>query len=132
MLVSGASGVTVNGITVKKNELLTVLLKNKSQHYDECNIAKKGYKLILIKKLVSLLQRAKRGRIHTNEVVMELHTLQEPESHIKDYDRVIKMIQMCTKDELIVTEQEFQKYVMDDWEWKERFTTTNSAYVVGR
>jgi hypothetical protein len=48
----------------------------------------------------------------------------------KDYDRVIRMLEMTVDEIITIGAVEFQQYVMDDWTWKEQFTASNSAYLV--
>ncbi len=52
-----------------------------------------------------------------------------PEDHTRDYDRRIKMYEMDIDDTIEMTEQEFAQYVLDDWGWKQAWTTSNTAYL---
>lgn len=62
------------------------------------------------------------------EDVRYLHIPEKPENHSKDYERVLKMLEMSTETEIELTQQDFSRYVMDEWEWKSKFETSTSAY----
>ena len=68
------------------------------------------------------------ARIKAGKVVAVQVSLPQPENHTKDYDRVIKMLEMCVNDTVELDEHTFQCYVMDDWTWKRSFLASNSNY----
>jgi len=111
------------GVTVKKDELLTVLKKNRDEHRNIFLDAQKGYREDAIKELDRMLAEARDGKAIRRQIV-----LVEPQDHTKDYDRVIRMLEMCTKDEIFISESEFAQYVQDDWGWKQQFTASTSGY----
>ena len=53
----------------------------------------------------------------------------KPQSYEKDYDRVIGMLSRTMSVEITLDEGDFAKYVLDEWEWTERFKLSNSFYV---
>lgn len=112
-------------ITVKKDKLLDELKKNRTVHADELQQAVAGYHKAVIDELAKMLGDAREGKEYRKVV-----NLAEPEDHLKDYDRVIRMLEMSVNDEIQVTETEFSQYVLDEWGWKGRFIATSSAYKV--
>lgn len=54
--------------------------------------------------------------------------LQEPESHVKDYDDIITMFDMEVSDTVKLPYEEFRAFVLDEWDWKERFNTVKASY----
>ncbi len=82
-----------------------------------------GYRLALIGACEAKLAAAKKG-----ERVSLRIDLVEPETHEKDYDRIIRMLEMSVHDEIKISEHEFNQYVMDEWAWREKFATTNARY----
>jgi hypothetical protein len=38
------------------------------------------------------------------------------------------MMEMCTADEIIVSESQFSQYVLDEWNWQANFKATAMAY----
>jgi hypothetical protein len=52
-----------------------------------------------------------------------------PENHTDDYERAIRMTNMSIYDTVELSEDEFDSYVLNNWEWKKRFLISNSAYL---
>ena len=113
-------------ITVKKAELLEKLRVNREKHQATFQTAHAGYRKALIALLTQKLADAREGK----SVAPRLN-LVEPTSCLGDYDRAIMMLEWSTKDETQITEEEFSKYVMDNWAWRVTFDSTTSAYVGG-
>ncbi len=38
------------------------------------------------------------------------------------------MMEMCTSDEITVTEEQFKQYVLDEWTWAAGFNATKMRY----
>jgi len=51
-----------------------------------------------------------------------------PEDHSKDYNRAIKMMEATVYDEVSLSVEEFDAYVMNEWEWKHNFIASNAMY----
>lgn len=111
-------------VTVEKKTLLETVRKNRSEHRNIFLRACEGYREEAIATLDKFLADAKAGkRIH------QYIGLEEPVDKTKDYDRVIKMLEMSVADTIELTVAEFAQYVMDDWSWKGQFTATNTKYI---
>ena len=110
-------------ITVKKTELLSIIQENRTTHRTTFEEALKGFKAAAISQLESLLNRLRQGKAAN----VSLH-LPIPQDHTPDYDRAVRMLELHTEDTLCLTEHEFAKYVMDDWNWKREFATLCSGY----
>lgn len=111
-------------VTVKKEELLEVLKKNRENHRGMFLKAQEGYRKFAIDKLDCMLKDAREGKQIRQQI-----GLVEPEDHTKDYDRVIRMLEMSQADEITLSERQFSQYVLDEWGWIESFTATNSRYL---
>lgn len=55
----------------------------------------------------------------------------EPDSHENDYDAAITMLEMSVDETLTVPANLFRQLVMDEWDWKQDFEVTTSAYLLG-
>lgn len=110
-------------VKIDKVELARVLEENRAQHRAEFEEALEGYKKVATQQLEEQVERIRAGKIFQVQVVLPL-----PQDHTEDYDRVIRQCEMSVEAELVLTDHEFQCYVMDDWSWKKQFTATNSAY----
>jgi hypothetical protein len=113
----------MNEIKVKKEELLTVLKRNRYEHRAIFLEALEGYRKQVIAELEVMLAEAKSGRQIRRAV-----SLVEPINQTSDYDRIIRILEMETRDEIQLQEREFAQYVMDDWAWKQQFTSMTSTY----
>jgi hypothetical protein len=111
------------GVTVRKSELLAELQKNREAHRGLFLEAQAGYREDVIKELDSMLAEARGGK-----AIRRIVQLVEPKEHTRDYDRVIRMLTMCTKEEVFVSESEFAQYVQDDWGWKIDFINSTNGY----
>jgi hypothetical protein len=109
---------------VKRSELLEILKKNREAHHEVFLKAVEGYQAEALKRL-----QAKIKAIKANKLVKMFISLPIPEDKTNDYDRVIKMMEMDTRSEIELTEQEFACYVMDSWDWKQQWTTSNYTYI---
>lgn len=113
----------MDAVKVKKVELLEKLKANRDAHQAIFEKALEGYRKLCIEHLEQMLAEAKAGKVIRRKV-----ELQEPVNQTKDYDRAIAMLEMSQDDIIELSEIDFQQYVLDDWRWKEQFTTTNSRY----
>lgn len=120
-MIVGDNGMA--GVTVRTADLLEVLKKNREGHREIFLDAQKGYREDIIKELDQMLADARAGKSLRRSV-----SLVEPKDHTKDYDRIIRMLEMCTKDEVFISDSEFMQYVQDDWGWKSDFVGTVSNY----
>lgn len=113
----------MENVTVNKETLLEELRRNREEHQQIFEEACEGYKTECINQLEEHLENVRSGKVF--RVVVSLPT---PEEHTKDYDRAIKMLEMSVQDEIVIDEYSFQCYVMDDWQWKRAFLTSNAGY----
>lgn len=110
--------------TIKKDELLEILRENRENHMAEFEQAVEGYRKLREKQLEEQLADIRAGRLRE-----KWQTLPVPFNQQKDYDRVIRLIELDISDTVTLNEGEVAQYVMDDWQWKQNFTASNSYYV---
>lgn len=110
-------------IRVEKADLLAALKENLKEHRTLFLEAQEGYRAAFIKELDEMLADARAGRNYRKVVA-----LVEPQDHTKDYQRIIRMLEMTVSEQIPISEQEFAWYVLDDWAWKGQFVVTSNAY----
>ena len=110
-------------VTIEKNNLLSAIRANREKHVKEFEETHAGYRVALVEELTKKLAEAKEGK----RVGQHIEAA-EPASHVKDYDRVIRMIEMSTAAEIIITEQQFSQYVLDEWGWQAAFKAMSARY----
>lgn len=52
-----------------------------------------------------------------------------PQDHSQDYDRAIRMMGSSVFDKVRLSVEEYDAYVLNNWEWKANFLATNTFYV---
>lgn len=110
-------------VTVKKDALLEALRTNREAHQGIFDEAVEGYQQEAERRLKAHLKEVRSGKMKQVAVFLDV-----PVNHTKDYDRIIKMVEMSVDDEIVLTQQNFSAFVMDDWTWKQQFLTSNSTY----
>lgn len=116
----------LNEMTIKANtaDVLTALRKNRETHAQIVAEAKEGY----LKKARETLERElERMKKATSPVALTVH-LTLPQDYTKAYDIAIRMLELHTGTEIELTSGQVQHLIMDDWDWKQSFLVTNSAY----
>jgi hypothetical protein len=113
----------MNTVKVKREELLTKVRANRDAHRTLFLKAHEGYRKLVIEELDRMLKDAKEGLRIQRSV-----TLTEPSNHVKDYDRVITMLEMSVDDTITLEAHDFDRYVMDNWDWSRFALATNTAY----
>lgn len=112
-------------VMVRKDELVEVLQKNRERHGEVFEKAYGRFMQAVERELEARLHRIRRGK--TVDLAIRLP---EPRNMEDSYERALQMLAMETRDEVELSEQEFQQFVQDDWSWKREFATTASRYGV--
>ena len=110
-------------VKVKRTELLAVIQKNREDHRAGFLKAQEGFRKRVIEELDTMLKEAREGQNYRLYV-----GLPQPEDKTKDYDRVIEMLRMSVDEIIEITQEEFAHFVLDQWQWKQNWSTTNSMY----
>lgn len=108
---------------VDKKKLMGIIQENRDKHREIFLEAIEGYRAEAVKRLERMIEKLKRGK--TIEGYLHLPV---PTDHTGDYDRVLKMMELDTREEIGLGEEEFAQYVMDDWSWKREWIATASNY----
>ena len=111
-------------VTVKRLELLEKVKANKEAHRELFFKAQEGFKKAVLEGLEKSLEDARSGKRFNN-----FWQLLEPIDQTAEYNRTIAMLEMSVDDTITLTSQEFDCYVMDNWNWKHNVTVRNSSYL---
>ena len=109
---------------IPKDDLLYRLRANRDVHRALFLKALSGYRKKAIEELDAAIERIKDGSPKNVYV-----SLRAPEDHTRDYDRVIEMVKMDVRSEIILSEDKFASYVQDDWTWKREFVASTTEYL---
>lgn len=110
-------------MTFKVADLIKILKQNLKDHKKIVKEAKAGYKKALIKELQEKLALAKKGELTD----LRIHATRIGDNS-RDYERTIQMLEMTVDEELDLTGDQFECYVMDRWHWQEQFLDVGSTY----
>jgi hypothetical protein len=147
-------------VVMKKDGLINILKENKAKHDSIFETSKEEY-WITAKQVVNEKQKKlevsirdfqeqidfqiKRldKKIENKETIpnyLEIRQvawdftlpIQYPENHTKDYEKAIRMMEASIYDTVSLSAEEFDSYVLNNWEWKEKFIISNSYYLNNR
>jgi len=114
----------MQSVKIDKVKLLNKVKENREQHRNLFLKAQEGYRALVIKELDAMLAEARDGKPIRRAIM-----LPEPVDHTKDYDRVVAMLEMSVDAIIELSSQEFEEYVLDNWNWSQLAMLTNSRYV---
>ena len=111
-------------VKVNKQEFLKIVKANRLSH-------QKAYKEALDDRL-----KAAKAKLNVllSDIDIDKESLEEvlhfpkPRCHTKDYDEIIMMMEMEGEEQVSLTQEEFSKYVQDEWHWKNDFDIIASSY----
>jgi hypothetical protein len=110
-------------VTVTRDDFIKKVSQNRETHRAVFEQALEGYRKRLTHELEQRIKDLQRGRRIDHHIGLPL-----PEDHTEDYDRVLQMATMSIHDTIELTEDEFGRYVMDQWHWKQDFADSTELY----
>jgi hypothetical protein len=114
----------MNSVTVNVANVLKVLKINKKEHIKKYKEAVEGYwtemALIIEKIKAKLDAKAKLENMNIN-----LHI---PVSYEDEYETAIQMLLMHCASTIDMSKEDFERMVLDKWEWKQNWSISNSKY----
>ena len=116
----------MQSVTVKLQDLIERIRINRNSHRELFLKAQEGYRKLVIEELDRMLADAKAGRPIQRSI-----SLSEPSDHTQDYDRVIAMLEMSVDDTVTLNASDFDRYVLDNWDWSRFVRSTNTALAAG-
>lgn len=124
----------MNKVKVDKLELIVKVKENRNAHKKVFEKAINRYREQVICELEKSISLAKEGKRIRTQIY-----LPEPIDQTKEYDRALAMLEMSVDlnfEKAInrykvveLTKQDFAQLVLDDWSWKDSFTSTVSNYL---
>lgn len=108
----------------KTEEVLVILKQNREKHEIAFKEAQEGYLVKAKDVLNKKLKAIKSGKIEDVNVHLTI-----PTNHLSEYDTVIKMLEMHSKDTVELNVNEVRQFIEDKWSWSSSFAMTNSVYM---
>ena len=109
-------------IEVKKEDLISKIKANKENHIKEYNEAVEAYKIEAKKQLKNQLKELANGSLSVKV------QLTSPVNQAEEYDKLITMFGWEIKDEVVLSQGEFNEYVLDETSFSIQAKFANSFY----
>ena len=114
-------------VRIEKERLRDTIKSNMEAHITDYNEAMEGYREAFDKRLMSMRKELKKGGL-PNPFISDLP---KPSEHTNEYEQVLKMLDFSVDETIELSHDDFANYVLDDWNWKQTFSTTNLSYKKG-
>ena len=111
-------------ITIKVVQLLEKLKENKAHHNENFEKAVKKYRERVIKSLEAALNAARLGKEYRTHFA-----LVRPENMLDEYNTIISMLEMSVDEVITLNKREYENFVLDKWDWSDRFTSNTLSYL---
>lgn len=117
-------------ITVEKEKLLETLKANRKKHAEDYKYAYGRYYNACISELEGRVNelRGTLRQVNPSSFLKFDLTNKFPQNYTDVYDQVIEMLEFCNADSIEITNSQYESWVKDDWDWKESFMLSTSAY----
>lgn len=116
----------MHDVKVNRMELLEIVRKNKEKHIAEFNEAVNDYLEAVIKISDENLDLATTREL---DLIAKIKSIPpKPTSYESSYTRSIRMLELSVDEIVELDEHTFNQLVLDEWQWKQMFTTSNSSY----
>lgn len=110
-------------VSVSKNELLGAMKANLEKHRKDIEDLNALRRDEISDFCVSMLEQIKKESAQP-----EIPRFPTPSDNSGEYLKAIKMVEMSVHDTIELTASQFDRLVMDNWEWKKDFAATFLRY----
>lgn len=111
-------------ITIAKLRLLDKLEQNKTAHDEAFHEASAAFYEKFSKELEAVTEHVASEELNYHQAIRELQAERPPQGHCDEYEREIQMLEFEEGETIKLTSEEFTRYVLDEWHWKEEFATS--------
>lgn len=114
-----------------KEKLLVKLKENRDEHKRIYLEAVEGYRNSVaywLEKQRKQLDKVEDANLSTLDLLFRERL---PTHHLNAYDNAISMLEWSEDESVVLTLEDFDRYVRDNWEWQRDFLTSTSRYSQG-
>jgi len=123
-LPEGISDMHINlSQTFDKAEVLKVLKENRDKHAAMVQEAREGFVAAAREKLNATLDQLEAGELTQLAVRID-----PPKDHTRDYDTIIKQLEMSKDETMKLNTAEVRTFIMDEWDWSHRAIAHNARF----
>ena len=114
----------MQSVTVNVDELREALEVNRAGHRQAFEAAQEVYRQRVVEWLGQRLDDARHGRRLVRSIELPI-----PVDYTYAYDRVLRMLDMSVDGTVELSARDFERYVMDRWEWRDDFVANTTSYL---
>lgn len=114
-------------VKLEKKALIEKIKANMETHQATYDRAVEEFNKQQIKLLEEMVGKARDGQKFDRQALSRMPV---PENHMDDYRRALALLEMETRDKIVLAPSEFNKYVLDEWEWARHFAANTASYLV--
>lgn len=121
-------------VKIPRTKLIEKMKENRAQHAETYEQAMDGYRRKVVEVLQSALYAAQAVKEKGEGVasLSQITRLTKPSEYLQAYDEAIELFEWDQRETLKLSVEEFRKYVLDKWDWKDSFEANSTAYLVGK
>lgn len=111
-------------IKVDRTNLISILKQNMQIHQEEYSqLMSAFYKnvALIASRIVTKAERS------DEDITLRIDAIR-PVSNMKDYETILGMLELSTDNEFTLSEKDYKKYVLDEWDWSRSFAVTKTSY----
>ena len=108
---------------MSKNDLIDIIRKNMLTHKQNYEKAWEGFVKLAVETLEKNLENVrnkKKVSVYVNETI--------PKDMTPEYERALGMLSHHNDEYVFLNAEDYSRYVEDNWEWKQNWTSSNSKY----
>lgn len=120
-------GLEMREVKVKKSELLNTLRTNLVKHKADYQESVEGFRLKAAEQIARLSKQVVDYKPGDDAFALSLGLI-IPVSYEKQYLEIIRLFEMEVEEVVTLKQDEFSRYVMDDWQWKDNFSSMTKMY----
>ncbi len=109
-------------ININKKQLIEKIIENKKRHIKQYELALIAFKKAALAELAKEKNKILRGQKHLQVALVS------PLDRRSEYDKILKIFQWELKDEVTLSQGEFNEYVLDETHEARQAATANSFY----
>lgn len=121
---------------VNKADLIEKMRANRAEHRDQYLEAAGKYRQAIVDGLRARASKIARAADESNpgkidDIEPYVH-LPVPVDYTESYDKAIAALEWHQGDQVELDQKEFERWVLNEWEWKRDFVANTQSYTTGR
>jgi len=115
-------------ILVKRKNLAWTLKENREKHLKHYEEAKNNWFVQTSNQLAAMAETIRNQKELPKSTHELIKGIDIPVNFVDDYDAAILRFEWDTRDQIELTQAEFQQFVMDKWQWAPSFASNTLKY----